>query len=96
LRADYYTWHQRIFDSEPAHEDANIPWYQLVREKIGSVKGLRVLDVACGRGGFVRKLARAGAHVTGCDFSMSALAVGQAKISRLDGSVQAAFNSRPR
>ena len=91
LRADYDTWHQRIFDSEPEHEDANSPWYQLVRETIGSVKGLRVLEVACGRGGFVRELARAGAHITGCDFSMSALAVGQAKISRLDGSVQAAF-----
>ena len=91
LRADYDTWHQRIFDSEPEHEDANSPWYQLVREKIGSVKGLRVLEVACGRGGFVRELARAGARVAGCDFSMSALAVGQAKMSRLDGSVQAVF-----
>ena len=89
LRVDYDAWHQRIFDSEPEHEDADSPWYQLVREKIGSVQGVRVLEVACGRGGFVRELARAGAHVTGCDFSMSALAVGQAKIGLLNGSARA-------
>src|SRR3984893_6108838 len=80
LRTDYDTWHQRIFDSEPEHEDADSPWYQLVREKIGSVAGLRVLEVACGRGGFVRELARGGAHVTGCDFSFSALRVAHAKL----------------
>jgi SAM-dependent methyltransferase len=91
LRADYDTWHQRIFESEPEHEDADSPWYRLVREKLGSVQGLRVLEVACGRGGFVRELARAGAHVTGCDFSMSALAVGRAKITSLNGSAPAAL-----
>lgn len=89
LRTDYDTWHQRIFDSEPEHEDADSPWYQLVREKIGSVQGLRVLEVACGRGGFVRELARAGAQVTGCDFSMSALAVAQARIGRLNRGARA-------
>jgi ubiquinone/menaquinone biosynthesis C-methylase UbiE len=89
LRTDYDTWHQRVFDSEPEHEDADSPWYQLVREKIGSVQGLRVLEVACGRGGFVRELARAGAQVTGCDFSMSALAVAQARIGRLNRGARA-------
>jgi ubiquinone/menaquinone biosynthesis C-methylase UbiE len=91
LRSDYDTWHQRIFESAPEHEDAASPWYQLVREKIDSVQDLRVLEVACGRGGFVRELARAGADVTGCDFSMSALAVGQAKIRSLNGSTRAAL-----
>jgi ubiquinone/menaquinone biosynthesis C-methylase UbiE len=89
LRTDYDTWHRRIFDSEPEHEDADSPWYQLVREKIGSVQGLRVLEVACGRGGFVRELARAGAQVSGCDFSMSALAVAQARIARLNDGARA-------
>lgn len=91
LRADYDSWHQRIFESEPEHEDADSPWYQLVRENIGSVQGLRVLEVACGRGGFVRELARAGAYITGCDFSMSALAVGQVKIRSLNGRTRAAL-----
>ena len=40
--------------------------YELVREYIGDVAGLRILEVACGRDGFVRQVALAGAHVTGC------------------------------
>jgi ubiquinone/menaquinone biosynthesis C-methylase UbiE len=36
--------------------------------------------VACGRGGFVRELARAGAHVTGCDFSFAAVRVAAGKL----------------
>jgi len=46
------------------------PWYRLVREQIRNVAGQRILEVACGRGGFVRELAGLGAHVTGCDFSL--------------------------
>jgi ubiquinone/menaquinone biosynthesis C-methylase UbiE len=81
LRTDYDVWHQRVFESDPGHEDASSPWYQLVREKIGSVAALRVLEVACGRGGFVRELAKGGAQVTGCDFSLSALCVARRKIA---------------
>lgn len=91
LRTDYDAWHQRIFDAEPEHEDALSPWYDLVREKIGPVHGSRVLEVACGRGGFVRELARAGAHITGCDFSMAALLVGQAKLRPMNDAARAAL-----
>lgn len=80
LRTEYDAWHERVYESNRQHEDASSPWYQLVREKIGCVTGLRVLEVACGRGGFVRELARGGAHVTGCDFSFSALRVAHAKL----------------
>ena len=73
LRAAYDAWHQRIYDADPSHDDATSPWYRLVLEYIGDVAGLRILEVACGRGGFVRHLAGAGAHVTGCDFSAAAL-----------------------
>jgi ubiquinone/menaquinone biosynthesis C-methylase UbiE len=86
LRTEYDVWHQRVFEANPDHEDASSPWYQLVREKIGSVAGLRVLEVACGRGGFVRELARGGAHVTGCDFSFSALRVAHAKLHDMGSS----------
>jgi len=70
LRTDYDVWHERVFNSDPEHEDESSPWYELVREQIGSVTGLRILEVACGRGGFVKELSRNGAHVTGCDFHL--------------------------
>jgi ubiquinone/menaquinone biosynthesis C-methylase UbiE len=81
LRTEYDAWHERVFESDREHEDASSPWYQLVREKIGVVSGLRVLEVACGRGGFVRELARGGARVTGCDFSFAALRVAKTKLA---------------
>jgi SAM-dependent methyltransferase len=80
LRTDYDVWHQRVCESDPEHEDASSPWYQLVREQIGGVAGLHILEVACGRGGFVKELAGAGAHVAGCDFSVSALRVAHTKL----------------
>ena len=91
LRSEYESWHRRILDAEPGHDDAASPWYQLVREQIGPVQGLRILEVACGRCGFVRELARGGAQVTGCDFSMAALRAGQAKLGSLGGSAHGAL-----
>jgi len=84
LRNEYNAWHRRVFDAAPSHEDASSPWYRLVREELGAVAGLRILEVACGRGGFVRELARAGADVTGCDFSSTALRVGREKLHDAD------------
>jgi SAM-dependent methyltransferase len=81
LRTEYDVWHERLLASDPLFEDASTPWYQLVREKIGDVSGLRVLEVACGRGGYLRELVGAGAHVTGCDFSLTALRAASAKFS---------------
>jgi len=81
LRTEYDAWHQRIYDSDPGHEDASSPWYDLVRNKIGPVSGLQILEVACGRGGFVRELARAGASIVGCDFSFSAVRVSKSKLA---------------
>jgi ubiquinone/menaquinone biosynthesis C-methylase UbiE len=85
LRTEYDVWHQSVFESAPEHEDASSPWYQLVREQLGPVAGLRILEVACGRGGFVCELTRAGACVTGCDFSAAALHVGQDRLQHLVG-----------
>ena len=80
LRAEYDVWHDRIFERDPGHEDADSPWYELIREQIGVVAGLHILEVACGRGGFARELGRAGARVTGCDFSHVAVRVGDRKL----------------
>jgi ubiquinone/menaquinone biosynthesis C-methylase UbiE len=68
-----------VFQLEPGHDDAVTPWYSLVREYLGDVAGLSVLEVACGRGGFVDFLKRAGARVRGCDFSMGALRAARKK-----------------
>lgn len=80
LRTEYDSWHERVYSADPGHEDASSPWYRLVREQIGNVAGLRILEVACGRGGFARELSARGAQVTGCDFSLAALGVGKAKL----------------
>jgi len=80
LQSDYDVWHQRIHDADPDHEDGSSPWYGLVREYLGNVAGLRILEVACGRGGFVRELARGGARITGCDFSAAALGAARTKL----------------
>lgn len=53
LRSDYDAWYERVFRLEPEHDDAVTPWYSLVREYLGDIVGLNVLEVACGRGGFV-------------------------------------------
>jgi ubiquinone/menaquinone biosynthesis C-methylase UbiE len=80
LQDEYDKWHQRIYDADPDHEDASSPWYKLVTEYLGDVTGLRILEVACGLGGFVRQMARAHARVTGCDFSIAALRAASKKL----------------
>lgn len=91
LRADYDVWHQRIYDAEPEHDDAQSPWYRLVSEYIGDVAGLRVLEVACGRGGFTCQLVSRNALVTACDFSAAALAATLHKLAVLGPSPRASL-----
>jgi SAM-dependent methyltransferase len=91
FRDEYDVWHQRIYEADPGHEDASSPWYQLVRGYLGSVTGLRVLEIACGRGGFLRELALAGANVAGCDFSLAALRVARTRLSTLGVPLSAAL-----
>jgi SAM-dependent methyltransferase len=79
LRAEYDAWHQRRHDADRGHDDGSEPWHQLVSEYLGDVAGLRVLELACGRGGFTHRMARGGAAVTGCDFSLSALQIASGK-----------------
>lgn len=80
LQKEYDAWHSRLIGSGDAFEVAASPWYGLVREALGSIVGMRILEVACGRCGFVRELAGAGARVTGCDFSWVALCAGRSKL----------------
>ena len=77
---EYDDWHQRIFDAAPEHADEQSPWYQLVLEYLAPVEGKRVLEIACGRGGFARLLASRGAIMFGADFSETALRIAQGKV----------------
>lgn len=79
LAAEYDRWHAHVFDSAPEHHDESSPWYELVQEYLGPVRGKRILEVACGRGGFVRLLASQGAKVVGADFSQVALQIAAGK-----------------
>jgi ubiquinone/menaquinone biosynthesis C-methylase UbiE len=79
LSARYDQWHQAVNDAEPDHADETSPWYRLVLEYLGDVKSKRVLEVACGRGGFAKLLASRGAIMCGADFSGTALQAGARK-----------------
>jgi len=79
LAHEYDAWHQRVFDDNPEHHDEESPWYRLVLEYIGPLEGKRLLEVACGRGGFARLMASRGASVFGADFSAAALRIASGK-----------------
>jgi 2-polyprenyl-6-hydroxyphenyl methylase/3-demethylubiquinone-9 3-methyltransferase len=79
LAADYNDWHQKVFDASSEGQDASSPWYKLVIEYLPSVAGRRVLEMACGRGGFSRLLAARGARMFGADFSSTALQIARGK-----------------
>jgi ubiquinone/menaquinone biosynthesis C-methylase UbiE len=79
LAAEYNDWHQRVFDGAPENPDEESPWYKLVIEYLPSVRDQRILEIACGRGGFSRLLASRGARMFGADFSSTALQIARGK-----------------
>jgi len=79
LATKYDRWHADVLKSDPVHADETSPWYRLVLEYIKDIAGMRVLEVACGRGGFSRLLARRGAVVCGADFSGAAIRAASGK-----------------
>src|SRR5580700_2292563 len=83
LAQEYDQWHERVFAADPDHPDESSPWYKLVLEYLEPVEGKRVLEVACGRGGFSRLLATKGAIVCGADFSESAIQIAKDKLARI-------------
>ena len=85
-------------------DDASDPWADFVRagkdyyrdglnnpaafELIGTVRGKRVLDLACGEGYNTRILAAKGAEVTGVDFSEEMIDAARREEARLQQSVR--------
>lgn len=84
----------------------NLILIPLTLELLGDVRGLRVLDLGCGEGGYGRELARRGAIVVGVDGSEKLVAVAKrraadaecqiayrrANASRLEGIESASFD----
>jgi ubiquinone/menaquinone biosynthesis C-methylase UbiE len=82
LAAEYDKWHTKVFESDPEHADESSPWYQIVLKFLPPVKGKRILEIACGRGGFSRLLGSRGALVCGADFSASAVDIAKKRLYR--------------
>jgi ubiquinone/menaquinone biosynthesis C-methylase UbiE len=80
LATEYDKWHTRVFESDPGHADESSPWYQIVLEYLPPLEGRRVLEIACGRGGFSRLLGAKGASVCGADFSASAVEIAKERL----------------
>lgn len=89
LARQYDKWHGQVYEAEPRHADEESPWYRLVLESLSCVDGKRILEIACGRGGFANLLALRGGIVSGADFSGTALQIashrhGRGKTGHLD------------
>lgn len=91
LRTEYDAWHTKYHELDTDHDDTSSPWYKWVAQNIVDVRGLRTLEVACGRGGFVRLLARKGADAIGLDFSHAALKIARERSLQSDEEHRAIF-----
>lgn len=91
LQTEYDAWHTRYHEMDPKYDDTSSPWYKWVAQNIVDVRGLRTLEVACGRGGFVRALARKGAQPVGLDFSLAALKIGRERSLKFEEESRATF-----
>jgi ubiquinone/menaquinone biosynthesis C-methylase UbiE len=78
LSREYDQWHQHIFNSGES-PDQGSPWYRLVLQHLEPLHGKKILEIACGRGGFAAILSSRGATVIGADFSATALRIAQQK-----------------
>lgn len=59
-------WNERMGEGNEFHKTVIEP----VQDKlIGVVKGMNILEIACGNGQYSRHLAERGAHITACDLS---------------------------
>jgi len=91
LQTEYDAWHTRYHELNTGYDDTSTPWYRWVAQRMIDVRGLRTLEVACGRGGFVRALARKGAYAVGLDFSRAALKIGRERSLKFEEESRATF-----
>ncbi len=71
VRLGYDVWHGH--NATSALQDLRSPWYEWVQQNLVATPGVRILEVACGRGALVGWLHEQGAQAYGCDISQTAL-----------------------
>lgn len=69
----YDIWHEEVAQREEDH--TNAPWHLMTKRYLGDIKGKRVLEIGCGRGGFSKYLYSCGADLVAADFSPSAVSI---------------------
>jgi len=80
----YDSWHR----ARPIDSGDETPWHRMVLARFGpdgaSVRGARLLEIGCGRGGFALRMAamRPALHVA-ADFSREAIAIGSRRAEEL-------------
>lgn len=64
-RRDYVRWRERRINQELYQGER----LAMLEQRAGGLAGLRLLDLGAGMGGFAVAAARAGAHVTACEYN---------------------------
>src|SRR5258708_18679836 len=85
LQTEYYIWHTKCHDLDPVCDDISSPWYLWVAQRMIEVRGLRTLEAACGREGFVRLPAPKGVDAYRLDFSRADLRIGYERSVKFRG-----------
>ena len=85
--------HERVFYDRVYEQEADLalpkwqqtdPWALATKKLLGSVDGLRLLDLGCGTGKWAVFLATQGAHVTGMDISPQAVSKAKERAAYYD------------
>src|SRR6185503_17728943 len=75
----YDVWHEGAHQGDAADELSLAQWHRSALDLAPPLAGRDVLEVGCGVGDFSISLSRAGAHVTGVDFSPRGIELAQQK-----------------
>jgi len=78
-RERYDQWHAERDVPEDDHYDS--PWHVLARAHLGDLRGLKLLEIGCGRGGFARYLHEQGADLVAADFSEKAVEIARRRLA---------------
>lgn len=77
----YDAWHQHHTEAESQIEEPHHPWHVTVSRLLPDLRGLKVLELGCGRGDFAIWLANKNpdAQIVGVDFSDVAIATARGR-----------------